>query len=314
MADYDNYQVSICMATYQGVKYLDTQLDSILNQTFNNWHLYIRDDGSDDGTKNLIMKYVTNYPDKITDLSNIHGGGNSQKNFLTSLKWITENEKSDFYMLCDQDDFWLPTKIETTISRAVNRSQPILVHTDLTVVDENLETICESFMQYGRLNPQKRDLAHLLVQNNVTGCTMLWNRQLNDLINYDEGDNILMHDWWIALVAAGHGEVIFVPKQTMLYRQHKKNVVGAQRVGSWKYVINKIKNFSEIKIGINRTFEQAKYYQQTFKNSLPNTQLNILTEYLQVNKVSKFKKVFICLKYGFLKQSFFQRIAQLFFI
>lgn len=307
-------KLAICLATYNGSKYLSDQINSILNQTYKDWHLYIRDDGSKDKTVEIIDDFVKRYPQKITKLQNVTGGGNSQRNFLTILKWVSQHIDPDFYMLCDQDDIWLPEKIALTKNEIIDEKAPQLVHTDLSVVDSDLNIIAKSFAQSSGLNPFKNDLAHLLIQNNVTGCTMLWNRSLNKHIDYSNIDNILMHDWWIALIAAGMGKIKYVRTPTILYRQHDGNVVGAKTIGSISYFENKLKHLNVAKLSLKTTYKQAKQYKSDFFEKLDDKKRLTLLNYLKLDSSNKFNKIKICLENGFIKQSKIQIIGQLILI
>ncbi|MBU7554187.1 glycosyltransferase family 2 protein [Pediococcus ethanolidurans] len=304
--------VAICLATYNGEKYLSQQLDSILQQTYSNWHLYIRDDGSNDGTPNIVKEYVEKYPDKVTNLLGVSGGGDSKKNFETILRWVSENVQPEYYMLSDQDDFWLPNKIEKSLFKIVNIKGPAMAHTDLTVVDNKLNVVAKSFVNFSNLDPYKNDLSHLLIQNNVTGCTMIWNKQLNDMIDYNNmGEKVIMHDWWIALIATSFGRVEFVKEPQILYRQHKKNVVGAKKVRSVTYVMKKLLNISKMKLSLNQTYEQASIFYNLYCSVLSIKNQEILKDFLKLKKVKKIQRLRICFKRKFLKQSFIQILGEI---
>ena len=123
------------------------------------------------------------------------------------------------------------------MEKQYGKSKPLLVHTDLKVVDENLQLLHESFLkQQSKHGEYKNNLNVLLLQNFVTGCTMIFNNALLESA-MPVPDQVYMHDWWFALVAAAYGEIGFVNKSTVSYRQHQKNVLGSR---SW---FNKFKNF-----------------------------------------------------------------------
>ncbi|KFC33123.1 glycosyltransferase family 2 protein [Lacticaseibacillus rhamnosus] len=309
-----SFSVAICLATYNGQDYLREQLESIISQSFTNWKLFIRDDGSTDSTPEIINQFVLKNPEKIVNLSGLKGGGNSTSNFMTILKWVSEHEDPDYYMFSDQDDVWLPDKVSFSVQALGDSQLPKLVHTDLRVVDESLKIITDSFIRYSNLNPDKRDLSHILIQNNVTGCTMLWNRSLNRLIDFRISDRILMHDWWIALVAAAFGTIVFVKTPTILYRQHKKNVVGAQQVGSLSYILSKLRSVTLVKQGLKRTFDQAQLLKDIYGSRLSNNANTILDEFLSLPQKSKFSRIYKSFRFGFIKQSMVQIIGQMIFI
>lgn len=307
-------RVAICLATYNGATYVSQQIESIINQTYLNWHLYIRDDSSNDGTDKILLNFQKKYPKKITVLENLEGGGSSQKNFLVILNWVKRKIDPEYYMLCDQDDYWLSNKIEISLSKFRNDELPLLVHTDLKVVNAELEILDESFMKASGLNGEKNDLAHLLIQNNVTGCTMIWNRELNNNINYETMTNNLMHDWWIALIATSFASIEYVSIPTVLYRQHNNNVVGASKVYSLDYVKKKLSDVTSIKRAMNDTYWQAFYFQKEYGQKIDEKNQKILEQYVKLPSLNKLSKILTCLKNGFFKQSVIQLIGQLLFI
>ena len=175
-------KVYILMATYNGEKYLKEQIDSILNQTYKNWRLIIHDDNSTDNTLNLIKEYVEKYPEKIILIDDDISTGGAKENFAYLLNKIDDN--FDYIMFSDQDDVWFENKIELTLNKMIETERkyskkPILVHTDLKVVDENLNVIAESMIRYQKIdiNNQKY-IKFLALENVVTGCTVMINKYL----------------------------------------------------------------------------------------------------------------------------------------
>lgn len=302
------------MATYNGATYLAEQIQSIINQSFSDWKLYIKDDGSSDGTLDIIESFGRKFDGKIVNLSNISGGGNAKDNFFALLNWVSNNTDSDYFMFSDQDDVWLPDKIQNSVDVLAVEQGPALVHTDLLVVDHSLHTITDSFAEYSHLRTDFNDLSHLLVQNNVTGCTMIWNKKLNNLIKPNFNKNIVMHDWWISLIAAAFGTIMFVDKATIMYRQHSNNVVGAHRVGSLGYIQNKLSDVKAIRQGIRDTYSQATAFYEQYGSELSSADRMKVSKYIELSSLSKPRRVFGVLKYRFLKQSLLQSAAQLVFV
>lgn len=238
-----NKDVAILMATYNGEKYICEQIDSILAQTYKDWRLYIHDDGSKDGTKEILTQYATKYPDQISVMEYSSQGGALQ-NFMSLLDKV----EAPYYMFSDQDDVWLPNKVEIEYARMKEAeshegAKPILVFTDLVVVDVNKNVINPSFWEYEGIYPKfvKRftDLAAL---NIVTGCTMLFNHKAKEILGKSYG-KAMMHDAWIAMhVIACGGALCEVDTATMLYRQHGDNTLGARDASTltWKYRMRNI--------------------------------------------------------------------------
>ncbi|MCL1090123.1 glycosyltransferase family 2 protein [Shewanella profunda] len=230
-----NKKIAICMSTFNGIKYIEQQISSILTQSFANFTLYIRDDGSTDGTIEYLNTIVSS-DSRIKIIENISNDNGAAGSFIQMIKYID----SDYYFFCDQDDVWLNQKIELTLN-AFSKLQPgpALIHTDLIIVDDKLENISESFYVFQSLDPY---LAHkkerLIIQNYVVGCTSCFNKELVDILNLNviPIESIAMHDWWFALTARFFGELYYLDIPTIKYRQHSSNVLGASDNSLGRYL------------------------------------------------------------------------------
>lgn len=310
--------VAVCMATYNGSTYIREQIDSILAQTYDNWHLYIRDDGSSDETVSILDEYATRYADKITVLKGISSKrSGSQYNFATILAWVTEHVDPDYYMFSDQDDFWLPNKVSSSLTELQRMESecdgPVLVHTDLRVVDQDLHELGPSFFAYRALNPDARDLQHLLVQNNITGCTMIWNRSLNNLVELSD-EHVAMHDWWIALAACCFGRIGCVKEPTILYRQHGDNVVGATKVNTASFIIKRLMGNSHVRETLHLSVDQAASFANYYQDCLPIEQQQQILRFADLYHHNKIWRVVCVVAHGYLKQGVVQIIGELMFI
>lgn len=312
-----NKQIAIMMATYNGAKYIGEQIDSILRQTYQDWKLFIHDDCSNDATFQILQQYQEKYPKKIkviTDSSVI--GGSSEKNFAAIQKWVTNNHDFSYFMFADQDDFWFPNKIERSLYKMKESEKndlPILVHTDLEVVDDNLNIINDSFFEYRALDVDVTELNRILIQNNITGCTMLWNRSLNNLLDLNS-NAVAMHDWWISLVAASFGKIVCLKEPTIKYRQHGGNVVGATQVNTLGFIIKRLLGNSHVKETLKLSFEQAESFLKVYQNSLSNEETDIIREFISIPHKHKLARISTVIKGGYLKQSVVQVIGELMFI
>lgn len=221
-------EVAILLATYNGEKYLPELLESIASQTFDDYCCFIHDDGSKDGTLQVVREYCGLYPDKFV-LVDGKATKAAKSNFMYLLKCV----EADYLMFCDQDDVWLPEKIEITreaMENAGEQEKPIAVYSNLKIVDSELNVIDASYYHFTGKNPFKNNLVDLLKQNVVVGCTMMINRELRRMaLGLSNINNIFMHDWWLSLIAAAEGAVIYIDQPTILYRQHNNNTIGAAK-------------------------------------------------------------------------------------
>ncbi len=215
-------EVDILLAAYNGEEFIAEQIDSILNQTYQNFRLIIRDDGSSDNTPAIIEEYAQKYPDKILVIHDDVVCKGSAKNFMELLK----HAEADYIMFSDQDDYWLPYKVQITLdymkkTERENPEEPVLVFTGLHKVEQDLKSMDD--FQNLSITRERYSLKQLLVCNCINGCTEMLNRKLySRLGRYDEC--ITFHDWWAALYAAAAGVICHIPMALILYRQHKNNV------------------------------------------------------------------------------------------
>lgn len=223
--------IAILLATYNSERYLKAQIDSILDQTYTKWKLYIRDDGSIDHTMAILQEYIAQYPEKIEFVKDNKGSLKPYHNFVELLKSV----ESDYYMFCDHDDVWLPQKIEISFNemKLVESSEPnkpIIIHSDMKVVDQNLIVLSDSFWKYSRLMPNYCSFIDLACCNCVNGCTMMINKIAKE-VSLPNVPYCLMHDILVAQsVAANNGVIRAIKKPLVLYRQHTDNVIGASDV------------------------------------------------------------------------------------
>jgi glycosyltransferase involved in cell wall biosynthesis len=244
--------IEILLATYNGEKYLSQQINSILSQTYQQWKLLIHDDGSTDKTVEIIKNFEYKYPNKIVYVNDKLETGSARDNFA----YLLSLSKAKYIMFCDQDDVWEDDKIEVTIfemlkNERANRNKPILIHSDLCIVDENLQYIHPSMWDYQRTNPKwSQNLNISLVQNSITGCTIM----INDIaknISLPIPKYAIMHDWWIlASVLKNNGVVSYIEQPLIKYRQHSSNEVGAKRFSIFN-LLRKITTINKYKLMAN---------------------------------------------------------------
>ncbi|GKW23600.1 hypothetical protein PEC311524_11940 [Pectobacterium carotovorum subsp. carotovorum] len=236
--------IDIAMATYNGEKYIVEQINSIINQTVGNWRLYISDDASLDNTVGLI-KQLAQVDDRIILINDERQGG-----VLSNFNKVLEATKADYVFLADQDDVWPENRIELLLDeiqkKDKNRSRPVMLYSDLELVDKDLNTISESFYKSCKINPRENiDPINLLWKCSVYGCTTVFNRALLDKC-MPIPNGITMHDNWLALNAATENGLFYFDKITIKYRQHDNNVVGGGRKSLIKRIRSSLDSFGRI--------------------------------------------------------------------
>lgn len=222
-------RVAVLLSTYNGARWLRPQLDSLLSQTFADWTLWARDDGSSDDSAAILADYARRDP-RVRVFSDDAGHLGAQKSFFKLIE--KADTDSPYLALCDQDDVWRQDKLQITLAamRRLENGQdavPALVHTDLRIVDKDLRVLYPSGKRHLRWQVLEGDfLARLLAQNVVTGCTTMINRALARAAT-PLPKEAMMHDWWLALVAAALGRVAYLDEATVEYRQHDSNASGS---------------------------------------------------------------------------------------
>lgn len=212
--------VAVLMSTYNGEKYLKEQIDSILSQTYSDFLLYIRDDGSKDATEEIIKAY-TDSRIRFMQGGNLGPAGS----FFALLNCAADAE---YIFFSDQDDVWYPDKLEKMLAEIKKYSNtPTMVFSDFSMIDSQGAVTAPSYSQYASLQvaPGRVGLNKILAQPYVFGCASVINRALADMV-LAPPQGIEMHDCWISLVAAATGNLIYMPCQTIAHRFHNNNATG----------------------------------------------------------------------------------------
>lgn len=245
--------IDILMATYNGEKYVSYQIDSILNQTYRNIKLIISDDCSTDGTKEILEKYS-----KKDDRIQIYF---QQKNlgYIKNFEFLLKKVSHPYYMLSDQDDVWLPEKIEKSLE-TLKKEKADLVFGDLKIVDKNLKCIYPSFGDYMKLNRKIKKCANSYnmnyLYNCVTGCTILAkSKTIEKILPIPNNTKYVAHDYWIALMVGINGKLAYIEKPYILYRQHGNNQIGTDKISHKYSKFKDVRNlFLEVKLSVFNTY------------------------------------------------------------
>ena len=302
--------VFILLATYNGEAYVREMVDSVLQQDHRDIHIVLSDDGSTDGTPAILDSYAKDYPQQITHYRSGLRFGNAQDHFLHLLRAFQD---APYIMFCDQDDVWHPDKVSKTLRKMqeteVDPKIPTLVHTDLRVVDRDLNEISPSFCSLSGFRGDRLALHHLLMQNVVTGCTVMVNSTLAKLASGATVKGILMHDWFLALLASACGRIAFLNEATIDYRQHGKNTVGAKNSRSLRYILHRIQ--SGVRKPLEETARQAGILLDTYPKAFSADQQQMLSAFSTLYQKNKFSRIWFYFRYRMWKAGLHRKIAQL---
>jgi len=283
--------IEILLASYNGEKYIKEQIDSILNQSMPDCHLTVSDDGSTDSTPEILDDYVQQYTQKITRVYSGMRFGNARDHFF----WLIAQCRADYMFTCDQDDRWYPDKVLRTMEvmqkaeQEFGKDMPILVFTDQTPTDEQLQPLAASLMRYQNQRFDMFDYRALLMQNVVTGGAMVFNQALAELaLQCDDLSQTIMHDWWLAVVAARFGKVLYIDEALSDYRQHGANSVGAKNVRSVGYVRHILANLAEMKCRVQGKKKQAEVFLHTYGEHLTREDIAFLQGYAKERSGASF--------------------------
>jgi glycosyltransferase involved in cell wall biosynthesis len=295
--------ICVLLSTYNGEKYIKQQIESLLDQSHKNICILVRDDGSSDETISLLSAY----PVEI-----IPGNANigPAKSFELLLEYALKNTDCTYFMFCDQDDYWERDKISLSLMAIKeleknNDHRPLLVHSDLAVVGENLELISESFWEYQSINPAKNGFNQLLMQNTATGCTMIFNRCLAETV-LPVPNGAIMHDWWIALVASYFGEIRYISKPLVKYRQHTSNAVGAKKNSA----INGVRRVLSYEHGflLYANIKQAQGFLDRYSAVLDTYTASTLASFVDMPYKNFIKKRYTLVRHSLYKQGLLKNI------
>ncbi|MEX1199019.1 MAG: glycosyltransferase family 2 protein [Pseudohongiellaceae bacterium] len=227
-------QVLVLLAVWNGSRWLAEQIDSILRQQDVEVSILCRDDGSTDDSPAILQHYHRQFPGQVRlledDLGNLGACGSFSQLMKHALEVDLKREPGLAVALADQDDIWHPERLSVTLTaldEAAGPGGPVLVHTDLRVVNEALEPVAPSLARYQGLRPWQGGLPAQLLGNSATGCTVLMNLELLQLA-LPVPVEAVMHDWWLSLVASLYGQRVYVDRPLVDYRQHGENAVGAK--------------------------------------------------------------------------------------
>jgi glycosyltransferase involved in cell wall biosynthesis len=302
--------VSILLASYNGENYIRSQIDSVLSQTFKELTLVISDDLSTDQTPTIIREYQTHFPDQIIILNNEKRSGSAQNNFFRLLTSVTD----DYLMLCDQDDVWIPDKVQITwkvmerMELKYGKHTPILIHSDLSVTDRKGNMLHSSIARHQKIAVKDNRLSHYLVENNITGNTVMINQAFRKYVS-NIPKECVMHDWWLGLLAACFGKIAYINKPLVHYRQHEGNQVGSR--SGLEQLTSRFHNQKDVRENYQKLFRQAEVFYEEYEKKLSNEQRETFLQFINLPKKNRLEKMYIIWRYQFMKSTPFRTLGQM---
>ena len=246
-------KIDILVATYNGEKYIREQLESILNQTYKNIRIVISDDCSHDNTIEILKKYK-NVDSRIELYIQKENLG-----VVKNIEFLLNKVNSPYYMLADQDDYWMPEKTEKSLEKLKQENADLLFG-DLEVVDENLETIYPSFNEYMLLSRKINKYINTgkmnYLYNCITGCTILAKKEtIKKIIPMPNYSKYLIHDHWIGIMTELNGKQSYIQERYIKYRQHGNNQIGTKKNSHGFKKIEQVRElFINVKLGVFGTY------------------------------------------------------------
>jgi glycosyltransferase involved in cell wall biosynthesis len=269
-------EIDVLMATWNGARFIGQQLESLFRQTFQDFRLIVRDDGSSDSTLQIVEQYRCRYSDRVIVRTNL-----SRQGACRTFSLLAEESSAPYVAFCDQDDVWREDKLELgyTAAKHVEAEHgvhtPVLVFSDLELVGEDSKILAPSMWKMKHVNPHRASLGTMLVQNLVSGCTVLGNRSLL-VTGIPIPHGAIMHDFWLGLVAAAFGILHPLNETTVRYRQHQNNTLGA---GSGWRITNALKRLVRdpgFRNGIEASRRQSRNFADRYAGQLSAQQKEIL--------------------------------------
>ena len=292
-------KVLILMTTYNGIEFLNKQIDSIINQDFTTWNMIISDDNSTDDTFSILKKYQE-ADNRIRVVKNTSGKNGAFENFFGLLNIVKkEYSNYDYYLFCDQDDIWINSKLSTLISIAnkeQNNSIPIAYYSDMSIINDEDTIKVKSFNSINCLKMSSQ-YVEFFSHRYIWGCTMMFNNCLLNMYNCPINYNlkIISHDNYIASYAALYGKLRYIDIPLVMYRRHSNNV--SAMVPKYNF-IDKIKralfNWNSISLNAAKTYYQGLAFLKTQPDQYKNRKHKDLEKIITYGGI---KSVFFCFYY-----------------
>lgn len=319
----------VILCTYNGEKYLEKQIKSIMEQDREDFCLLYSDDGSTDSTKAILQSLQEKYGRRMRAFPRPMHSGSPAKHFLSILsalaKGEVETDNLEYIFLADQDDEWFPDKLSKTISvikeeeRKYGESLPILCHTDCSLVNSRGELLAKSYRRYQKLPGASYRFSRLLLQNHVTGASVGINKALLQYCKEIPAE-VKMHDHWLALLANCFGEIQYLPYASYAYRQHGENVLGAKKASVLRECEERLAASKEkdkedaIHSSYRALFSQGRELKRLFGEKIPKEKKRVLEAFLSLEEKSRLGKIMTMALFGIYPYPLYRGIGAMLFL
>ena len=318
----------VILCTYNGEKYLEKQIASIMEQDREDFCLLYSDDGSTDSTKAILQSLQERYGKKMLAFPRSMKSGSPAKHFLSILSALAKGEVDienlEYIFLADQDDCWFPDKLSKTISvikeeeRKFGESLPILCHTDCTLVNAKGELLAKSYRSYQKLPSASYRFSRLLLQNHVTGASVGINKALLQYCKEIPAE-VKMHDHWLALLANCFGEIQYLPYTSYAYRQHGENVLGAKKASVLEECGERLSasrsgKEKAIRASYQALFAQGRELKRLFGEKIPKEKKRVLEAFLSLEEKSRLGKIITMALFGIYPYPLYRGIGAMLFL
>ena len=297
--------IDILLSTYNGSRFVREFVGSLGRQTCRDFRLLVRDDGSDDATVDAVREAAAEHGIREVVFSPSSGRHLGVAGSFGDL--LAQSFGRDV-MFADQDDVWHEDKVAEMV-RLMREAEaqcggeaPLLLHTDLRVCGEDGSIVADSFFRRQRFPRRAGTLVSLLVQNNVTGCATMINRALRERLRLPFPAEAICHDWYLALVAAAFGKIVFVDRPFVDYRVHDGNVFGAP--GYAESCFGRLRRGSgALRHRLVLTQRQAGAFLRQYGDLLGAADRRAGAAWARIGELTKFRRLAACRAFGFRKNT-----------
>lgn len=289
--------ISIALAIYNGSKFLEKQLESLVSQTIQPSEIVIVDDFSTDDSDQIIQNF--DFGDILVRYYKNERNLGVNKTFKKLILLCT----GDYIATCDQDDIWLPNKLELSLRamQEMEQSVPCIVYTDLKIIDQNDNLLKPSLYADWGIDPAKYPFRLVLFDNVIIGCTAFFNKQMQSSVKLMP-HNVKMHDYWMALIGYSFGSYRYVNEPAILYRSHQNSVTPKLKKSKLDNLINEIQSSKQY---LKQNVDQAKEFLKIYEKELSVDDMKILKQFIRLeNRTFLFKRIYAKMLKSYINQRF----------